>query len=135
MREGFRLFDLIEQAGGSVALDATESGEISLPSAFDRRQIREEPLLELAGAYFGRIPHVFQRPNTLLYSWLKRELAARGVRGILLTRYVWCDKWHAEARRMKDWAGVPFVEIDGGEDPAAEARTATRIQSLLEMLK
>ena len=78
---------------------------------------------------------MFRRPNDPLYAWLGRELPARHVRGILLRRYVWCDLWHAELHRLKQWSPVPLVEIDVADDePSVASRTAGRIEAFLEML-
>ena len=70
-------FDLIERAGGRVVLDATEGGQRTLPRPFDPARVAAEPLQELADAYFDGIPDAFRRPDTRLYEWLGRELAAR----------------------------------------------------------
>jgi len=134
LRDHFGVFDLIEEAGGRVVLDATDSGERGLPAPFDRRGLREDPLMELAAAYFGSIPHAFRRPNGELYRWLKQELADRGVRGIILRRYVWCDTWHAEVQRLKEWADLPVLDIDVNVDETTERRSANRIQAFLEIL-
>jgi len=135
LRDQFGLFDVIEQAGGRVALDATDSGERTMPAPFDRRRLRDEPLMELADAYFGTIPHAFRRPNSQLYRWLQRELADRGVRGIILRRYLWCDIWHGEVQRLKEWAPVPTLDLDAGSDENTERRTENRIQAFVEMLR
>lgn len=133
--EHFRFFDLIEASGGHVALDATETGERTLPARFDRRRLSEDPLSELADAYFGTIPDVARRPNSELYRWLKRELAEREVRGIIYVRYLWCDLWHAEAQRMKEWLGLPFFDLDITEDTSDEGRRLTRFGAFMEMLR
>lgn len=130
----FNLFDLVEKSGGYIALDATETGERALPAPFDRRQVKEDPMSALLEAYFGTIPDAFRRPNTELYRWLKAKLQEREVRGILFYRYVWCDTWHAEAQRLKEWSGLPFFDLDFGEDTSDMARTASRLQSFMEML-
>ena len=130
------LFDLVERAGGRVALDATEGGPRTLPRPFDAGRIASDPFRELADAYFDSIADPFRRPDSLLYEWLERELAAKQVKGILLWRYVWCDLWHAESQRLKEWSPVPLLEIDvGADDLAAPARVEGRIETFLEMLK
>jgi hypothetical protein len=63
-------------------------------------------------------------------------MAAAGVRGLVLRRYVWCDLWHAEWQRMKEWSPVPLLEIDVADDeeslpPAA----AGRLEAFLEMIR
>jgi len=132
--EHFRIFDLIEEAGGQVVLDGTETGERTLPRAFERRRLHEDPFPELADAYFGTIPDAFRRPNSQLYHWLKGETARRGIRGIILRRYLWCDTWHAEVQRMKEWSPAPVLDLDAGDDDC-KGRAASRIQSFVAMLK
>ncbi len=130
----FPIFDFIEKAGGHVVLDATETGERTMPAPFDRRRLRDDPFMELVTAYFGAIPDAFRRPNSPLYRWLKREMTERDIRGIILRRYVWCDTWHAEVHRMKEWAKMPLLDLDVG-DGDSDSRTASRIQSFVATLK
>jgi len=130
----FVIFDFVERAGGYIALDATETGERTMPSPFDRRLLRDNPLVELTNAYFGSIPDAFRRPNSQLYIWLRKEIGKRGVRGIIFQRYLWCDTWHAEVQRIREWAQMPLLDLDVGDEDA-EDRTASRIQSFLAMLK
>jgi len=134
LKTDYALFDMIEQAGGRVALDATEGGERTLPRPFNPINITVKPLQELAAAYFDGIPDVFRRPNNGLYEWLGRELAARQVRGIIFRRYVWCDLWHAELHRLKQWSPAPVLEIDG-DDANAPNRVQGRIEAFMEMLR
>lgn len=135
LRDHFGLFDLIEEAGGHVALDATDSGERTLPAPFSVERLNSDPLRELAAAYFGHIPHAFRRPNDGLYTWLERELTRSGVRGIIVRRYVWCDTWHAEVPRLREWAPVPVLDLDVDVDGDAEGRAANRIQAFIEALQ
>jgi benzoyl-CoA reductase/2-hydroxyglutaryl-CoA dehydratase subunit BcrC/BadD/HgdB len=128
------IFNLIEGVGGYVALNATTSGERTLPAAFDRRALRDDPFSVLAEAYFGGITDAFRRPNSELYRRLKQEIAEMGARGIVFWRYVWCDLWHAEAQRMKEWADVPLLIIDA-DDGDVDGRTASRVQAFMEVLK
>jgi benzoyl-CoA reductase/2-hydroxyglutaryl-CoA dehydratase subunit BcrC/BadD/HgdB len=135
MRQDFEIFDIAEQAGGRIVLDATETGERGMCAPFDRRGLRDEPLIELASAYFGGIRDASRRPNSELYQWLKRKFIDRGVRGIMFHRYVWCDMWHAEFRRLKDWTDLPVLDIDTtGDNETHRHRTANRIRAFLEML-
>ena len=48
----YTFFNLIEQAGGRVVLDATEGGERTMPRPFDQAKVASDPLQELADAYF-----------------------------------------------------------------------------------
>mgnify|MGYP001488311668 CR=1 FL=1 len=129
------LFDLIEESGGRIALDATETGRRGQRRAFDRRRLTENPLMELADAYFS-IPDASRRPNSELYSWLKNELTQTGVRGVVFHHYVWCDAWRAELARLKEWVGLPVLGLDSdGHDETDVARLRTRIRAFLEMLQ
>lgn len=129
------LFDLIEESGGRIVLDATETGSRGLRRAFDRRRIADDPLMELADAYFG-IPDASRRPNSELYTWLKEELARTGACGIVFHRYLWCDAWRAELARLKEWVGMPVLGIDSdGNGETNVARLRTRIRAFLEMFQ
>jgi benzoyl-CoA reductase/2-hydroxyglutaryl-CoA dehydratase subunit BcrC/BadD/HgdB len=124
-------FELVARAGGRVVLDATEGGERTLPRPFDPARVAADPFGELVDAYFGGIPDAFRRPNTRLYEWLARELAARRIRGVILRRYLWCDLLHAESQRLKQCCPVPVLEIDD----VAPTRMQGRIEAFLETLK
>jgi benzoyl-CoA reductase/2-hydroxyglutaryl-CoA dehydratase subunit BcrC/BadD/HgdB len=134
LRNHLELFDRIEAAGGAVALDASGSGERMLPAPFDRRALHEDPFSALVERHFA-IPDVFRRPNSELYVWLRREMAARGVRGLLFRYTLWCDLWHAEAQRMKEWAKAPFLLLEAGDEEEVNGHAASRIEAFLEMLR
>ena len=134
LQDHFRIFDMVQEAGGYFVLDATETGERTMPVPFDRRQLKDEPFVVLADAYFGSITDISRRPNSELYRWLGQEIKARGVRGIVFRRYVWCDTWHAEAQRMKEWAGLPFLDLDVSDDVNEMSRMNSRLQAFMEML-
>jgi benzoyl-CoA reductase/2-hydroxyglutaryl-CoA dehydratase subunit BcrC/BadD/HgdB len=130
------IYKMICASGGRIALDATETGERGLCPPFDRRALRDDPFAELADAYFNGIHDASRRPNSELYVWLKTQLSERNVRGIVFHRYIWCDIWHAELRRLQDWAGVPVLEIDAEDGGTTSCeRTQTRIGAFLEMLR
>ncbi|MEN6519866.1 MAG: 2-hydroxyacyl-CoA dehydratase family protein [Armatimonadota bacterium] len=129
------IYDFIESAGGYVSLDATETGERTLPAPFDRRLLKENPVSALIDSYFNTIYDAFRRPNNELFKWLKLKLTERGVRGIILRRYLWCDNWNAEAYRLKEWSGLPFTQIDANDDGTVDVRTSSRIQAFMESIK
>jgi hypothetical protein len=135
LREDFDIFDEVESCGGLIVLDATETGERGMCAQFDHRRLHEAPLMELANAYFGSIPDASRRPNNQLYDWLERELVCREVRGIIYRRYIWCDIWHAELYRLKQWTDLPVLDIDvSGNGESLSARIIQRIQAFVEML-
>jgi len=129
------LFDLIEESGGCVVLDATETGRRGQRRVFDRRRLIENPFMELADAYFS-IPDASRRPNSELYLWLKEELTQTEARGVIFHHYVWCDVWRAELSRLKEWVGLPVLGLDSDGHPETNlARSRTRIRAFLEMLQ
>lgn len=130
----FELFDLVEAAGATLALDATASGERTLPNPFNRRTLRESPFLTLVDAYFDALPDASRRPNSQLYEWLKSKMARRGICGIIFRRSLNCDLWNAEAQRLKEWAAVPTLVLDLGDGDRLSAHAVSRIQAFLEMV-
>jgi benzoyl-CoA reductase/2-hydroxyglutaryl-CoA dehydratase subunit BcrC/BadD/HgdB len=130
----FELFDLVEAAGATVALDATGSGERTLPNPFNRRTLKESPFLTLVDAYFEALPDAARRPNSRLYEWLKSKMAQRGICGIIFRRSLNCDLWNAEAQRLKEWASVPTLVLDLGDGDRLSAHAVSRIQAFLEMV-
>ena len=105
-----------------------------MPARFNfRHSIHDDPIEELAECYFGYIPGVFRRPNSELYRWLMRELDSLKILGVILIRHTWCDKWHAEVCRLKEWLKVPLldIEIDG---ESLIVRNSCRIQAFIEAL-
>jgi benzoyl-CoA reductase/2-hydroxyglutaryl-CoA dehydratase subunit BcrC/BadD/HgdB len=129
------LFDIIEQCGGRVVLDATETGLRGLCRPFDRRYVQEDPLMELAQAYF-EIPDASRRPNSGLYEWLKGKLAETDARGIVFHHYLWCDAWRAELARLKEWTSLPVLGLDSdGHGPTDTARLQSRIRAFMETLQ
>ncbi|MFW6033374.1 MAG: 2-hydroxyacyl-CoA dehydratase [Phycisphaeraceae bacterium] len=128
------LYDAIAEAGGRVALEATDTGLRGLPHPYDRRAVREDPFAELAAAWFGSIEHPFRRPNTGFFQQLARDLPASGAAGAILLRTPWCDIWAAEVPRIKQWLDLPALILDLDDDPRARARGEGRVQAFLEML-
>lgn len=129
------LHERLEAAGARVELDAGDFGERALPRAFDRRRLLEDPFDELADAYFGAIPDIFRRPNSLLYQWLGQRLAERSVRAVLFHHYLWCDLWRAELERMREWLEIPMLAIECGDETSPTAGTLTRLDAFLEALR
>ena len=130
----FEVFDVVERFGGRIVLDATASGELTMPGQIDGRRAAENPLRELARAYFGTIPHAMRRPDTMLHDYLARELAARKVRGVLLHRQLWCDLWHGQLPRIRQRTDLPVLDIDVADEDADFGRQVGKIQAFMEML-
>jgi len=129
------VLDAVTRGRGRIVLDATEGGRRALPAEFNRRRIEDNPLGELASAYFVAIPGVFRRPNDGLRRWLSQQIADCHVRGILFRRYVSCDLWHAELHHLRQWSPVPVLEIDfDHDDQGALPRALARVEAFLEIL-
>ncbi len=136
MAEDRSFLEMLEEAGGRIVLDASEGGERTLPATVDGRRLREDPLEELVRIYFDSIPDVFRRPNVRLYQWLGEHLKAHAARGIILRRYLFCDLWHAESHRLRQWSDVPVLDIDvTAGDQGESRRILGRIEAFLEMLR
>jgi benzoyl-CoA reductase/2-hydroxyglutaryl-CoA dehydratase subunit BcrC/BadD/HgdB len=135
MRHERQLFDLIERAGGRVVLDATVSGELGLPAPIDDALLAADPLEALVDAYFGGLADASRRPNDALYRRLAECIVERGVQGIIFRHYTWCDTWHAEAQRMKEWATVPLVVTVAAAEEQLDRHAASRIEAFIEMLR
>ncbi len=127
---------LIEEAGGRIVVDGSETGERTLPAPVDSRRLQADPLDELVRIYFDAIPDVFRRPNTGLFGWLETQLSAHAVRGVILRRYPFCDLWHAELHRLREVCGVPLLDMDVAlGDDGQRGRIQGRIEAFLEMLR
>ncbi len=129
------LEELLAGAGGSIVLDATPNGELGRVPPFAAARRETDPFGTLIDTYFDAIPDAFRRPNTRLYEWLASRLAERGVQGIIFRHYVWCDLWHAEAQRLKEWSNLPVLGLEAGGEEGVSAQNATRIQAFMEMLR
>ena len=135
MGESFEVLDLIERAGGYVALDGTETGERTLPAPFDRRSLDDDPLGTLCEAYFGGIPDPARRPNSEFFKWLGRMIEERGIRGLIVVHYLWCDIWRAELRRIAEWSKLPVLPLDAGDGRLDPTRTMLRLEAFFEVTR
>ncbi|MHC4561970.1 MAG: 2-hydroxyacyl-CoA dehydratase [Planctomycetota bacterium] len=134
-REDLALLEDIEAAGGRIVVNATDAGMRSLPAPFDGRSLSDEPLAELARAYFGTIPHAFRRPNSGLYEYLAEQIAEHGMRGLIFRRYPWCDTWNAELPRLREWADLPVLDLDMGSERGTHERFINRLQAFMEAVQ
>jgi benzoyl-CoA reductase/2-hydroxyglutaryl-CoA dehydratase subunit BcrC/BadD/HgdB len=131
----FKIFKVVEDSGGRVALDATETGERGLPAPFDASLLEQSPIRTLVESYFLSIPDAFRRPDIMLYEWLDKMILERSLRGLILFRYTWCDTWYGEVQRLKEWSPVPVLMIDADQEGSLEGRVTTRIQAFMEMVR
>ena len=128
------LLDLLDGAGGWVAVDGSEFGEREWPRRYDRRRMAEEAFDELADAYFGHIPAIFRRPNSGFFEWLAKTRRETPAKGIVFAAHAWCDLWRAELPRIRDAGGLPVLAIGLVGEGSAQGALTTRVQAFLEML-
>ncbi len=131
----WKWLDELEAAGGRVSLNATETGERSLPPPSDLEKTSTPPFDALVRACCENMVDVFQRPNTRLYSWLEPRLLSRRVRGIVLWHYTACDLWRAEAQTLRESFGLPLLLLEAGVEPGTAPRDLNRLQAFMETLK
>lgn len=134
LREMIPLFDKIQEAGFSIMLDATRHGIIRDTVASELSKFKTYTIDDLAKIYFEKIPDVFRRPNTMLYSWLTEKICRHKIKGIIFHRHVWCDLWAAETERIRGFGGLPTVVIESGGDEETPLRIFTQIETFLERL-
>jgi benzoyl-CoA reductase/2-hydroxyglutaryl-CoA dehydratase subunit BcrC/BadD/HgdB len=132
--DDFALWNHMEKLGVPLSLDGTPTGECSLPGKFDPHLLKSDPSLALFDAYFYGIFAMFRRPNQEYFSWLKSKVAAKGIRGLILKYYAWCDTWHAEAQRLKESLDLPFLMIEAGDESCNNGHTLTRLEAFCETL-
>jgi hypothetical protein len=131
------LFDVVQELGGNIVLNATEAGERSLwdtgPSVTDSSDATT--LLDmLAQEYLLHCIDVFQRPNTRLYEWLKRHIAARKPRALILWHYTGCDLWSAEAQTLRETFSLPLLLLEADDATRVTLRDRSRLEAFMESL-
>lgn len=127
--------DQIRAAGGMIVLDLTESSEALRAGRCECRSLTADAALEVARVNLA-VPSIHQRPNHAFLDMLRTAAVAHDVEGLIVRRFVWCDLWRAESRRIAEQVGLPVLELEvETELEAADARTSTRIEGFLEMLR
>jgi len=129
------LLEIIESAGGTVVLTATEPGERCLLPPLPPHPEQPDPLTTLANHYFDHAVDVFHRPNSRLYDWLRPRLTERCVRGMVLWVHVGCDLWRAEAASLREAFRLPVLTLDTHEVRAGGLRDSNRLAAFMEMLQ
>jgi len=129
------LIKILEDNSANIALDATEQGELSQPD-IDSDNLEKDPIAELANAYFADIPDIAKRPNTQFYDKAEIMIKERGIEAIIVRIYPWCDLWHAEVQRIKEYFDLPVLQItaDINVAPLNDKRLQTRLNAFMEMI-
>ncbi len=126
LKQDFDIYDLIEDNGGRIVFDATETGERGWPGQFDPAALAEDPLTALGRAYFEGVRDPSRRPNDPLHAWLKDACRSHRVRGVIYYRHLWCDAWHAELSRVKHTLGLPVLAIEAACEGVTAGQGGTR---------
>ena len=134
-RQDSGLIKILEDNSANIALYATEQGEISQPD-IDLENLDKDPVAELANAYFSNIPDIAKRPNTQFYEKAKTVIKERGIEAIIVRIYPWCDLWHAEVQRIKEFFDLPVLHVTADINvlPENDRRLQTRLEAFLEMI-
>ncbi len=111
----FDVFEaILEEHGACIAIDGMEAGPAFAPSLddFTEGASLEGTINALGEAYFSQIKDSFSRPNSAFYRWLSLELKSAAPKGIIIARNCWCDKWAIEGIRIREWTGLPTLELE-----------------------
>ncbi|MCF7708752.1 MAG: 2-hydroxyacyl-CoA dehydratase family protein [Verrucomicrobia bacterium] len=127
------LDEFLRTYGAAVLLDVTENNMTQHIPRLNSGRTTGDEFTILASRYF-RIPAVWKRPNTAIYTWFSNRVRQEQIDGVLLIRYVFCDLWHCALHEFKHRLSIPILEmdLDGGE--ALSASAFSRVQAFLEMI-
>ena len=120
--------------GARIVMDATDFSERTRPAGDRAISEAADPLDALASAYF-MIPDPSRRPDFRFHDYVSREVKKRGIRGIIVRHYVWCDTWALQEPRLRETAGVPVLSLEVEGSPGLDGRTQSRLAAFLEMLR
>lgn len=126
---------MIEKHGGYIAFNACEQGEIANP-VINLNKALQNPAKELANAYFVNMPDIAKRPNTQFYSAVSKVISERKINALIVRTYPWCDIWHAEIPRIKEYFKLPLLNytVDVNTLTENDSRLKTRLKAFFEML-
>lgn len=129
------LINILGENCANITLDATEQGEITKPN-IDFENLEKDPVVEIANSHFKEMPDIAKRPNTQFYKKTAEIIKKRKVEGIIVRLYPWCDLWHAEVQRIKEYFGLPLLQItaDVNVEFEKDKRLQTRLKAFLEMI-
>lgn len=115
------LYDVLESYGARVVFNEVQR-QFSMP--FDTEDIVEQYLL-----YTYPYP-VFRRIEDI-----RHQISLRGIHGIVHYAETFCFRQIEDIIMRKNFEGMPYIMIEGGESFKVDARTRMRLQSFVEMLK
>jgi benzoyl-CoA reductase/2-hydroxyglutaryl-CoA dehydratase subunit BcrC/BadD/HgdB len=125
---------LLEEAGLSVVADATCTGDRAVDFAVGSAGA-DDPLGDLARAYFRRPPCLFVRPNDEFYAYASRLAAERGARAVVWRSVRGCDIHALESQRAARKLGRPFLALDMSYGDSGSLRIRTRVEAFAESFR
>lgn len=75
------------------------------------------------------------RPNNAVYDRIKSYTTKTGVDGVILKTLKFCDLWHTEKERMREFLGVPFLVLDTDYSGSSDESLKNRIDAFIETLE
>lgn len=128
------LLEIIKEQGAQILFDSTEFSVENAPLQYDRRTITTSPFESLAQHWFEANHTIYQRPNTKFYQWLQQKIVQTSPRALIINRWIWCDFWHGETERIRNFSTIPVLVLDVNKNEAV-ARNRTRVEAFLESLQ
>jgi benzoyl-CoA reductase/2-hydroxyglutaryl-CoA dehydratase subunit BcrC/BadD/HgdB len=125
------LIEIVEEKADIVA-DTVCTGSRWFNEAIT---VEEEPFAGLARFYFSRTPCACRRPNTALFEYIKQQVTARKVQGIVSKSLLYCDAYRFEVKQLRQEVGLPVLEVDGDYSQVNRQQLRTRVEAFLEMLR
>lgn len=129
-----KLFHLIEQFDGRIAINFSEGGWHDVPTQIDKRLLAENAFEAMLTAY-EELPGIFQRPNTSWYQKIRKIISSQEIQGIIFWQQPWCDLWHGEVQRFKAWCSLPILHITVNDHGDMDAHTSGRLEAFMEIFK
>ena len=128
--------DLLRLNGLRIALDGTELSGLGRGD-IDMMDLETDPLTALTRACFVDLPDIAKRPNTQFYSFMSQCLKERGIEGIIVRTFPWCDLWAAELPRIRECFKLPVLHyvVDLTTALSSDKRLKTRLSAFAEMIQ
>lgn len=127
------LAELIEKFGGQITIDFTECGWHHLPTKLDQRLLLDDPFEAMVNAY-ENLPGIFHRPNVNWYCAIRDFIQNVPIKGIIFWQQPWCDLWHGEIQRFKNWSPLPVLALTANDHGQIDAHASGRIEAFMEII-
>jgi len=136
-----QIIKLIEEGGrAAVVYDSICTGrralrEFSGVGAHSSAPVSApDPFEILTSLYHDQILCPHRLPNDRLFDVVAEEIRTLDVQGVVYKTLKFCHPWGFEARRFKDFLGLPFLHLDHDLSESAIGQMRTRIAAFIEQL-